>query len=100
MTDPEIERLFDNIRRLQADGVGIIYISHRMDEIRRIANRVTVLRDGRRVATHDAAEVTPLRWSARWWATTCPSGKLLPSGLPASRPCAWSACARATASGT
>src|ERR1017187_9798734 len=59
MTDPEIERLFDNIRRLRAGGVGIIYISHRMDEIRRIANRVTVLRDGRRVATHDAAEVTP-----------------------------------------
>jgi ribose transport system ATP-binding protein len=59
LTDPEIERLFDNIRQLQAGGVGIIYISHRMDEIRRIANRVTVLRDGRRVATHDAAEVTP-----------------------------------------
>jgi ribose transport system ATP-binding protein len=59
LTDPETDRLFDNIRRLQADGVGIIYISHRMDEIRRIANRVTVLRDGRRVATHDAAEVTP-----------------------------------------
>src|ERR1035437_5482934 len=59
LTDPEIDQLFGNIRRLQADGVGIIYISHRMDEIRRIANRVTVLRDGRRVATHDAAEVTP-----------------------------------------
>jgi ribose transport system ATP-binding protein len=59
LTDPEIDRLFANIRQLQEDGVGIIYISHRMDEIRRIANRVTVLRDGRRVATHDAAEVTP-----------------------------------------
>jgi len=59
LTDPEIERLFENIRRLQADGVGIIYVSHRMDEIRRVANRVTVLRDGRRVATHNAAEVTP-----------------------------------------
>ncbi len=58
LTDPESDRLFDNIRRLQADGVGIIYISHRMDEIRRIASRVTVLRDGRRVATHNAAEVT------------------------------------------
>lgn len=59
LTDPETDRLFDNIRRLQADGVGVIYISHRMDEIRRIANRVTVLRDGQRVATHEAAEVTP-----------------------------------------
>jgi ribose transport system ATP-binding protein len=61
LTDPEIDRLFENIRRLQADGVGIIYISHRMDEIRRIANRVTVLRDGRRVATHEVAEATPAR---------------------------------------
>ena len=59
LTDPEIDRLFENIRRLQADGVGIIYISHRMDEIRQIANRVTVLRDGRRVATHLAAEARP-----------------------------------------
>jgi ribose transport system ATP-binding protein len=58
LTDPEIERLFENIRRLQTHGVGIIYISHRMDEIRRIASRTTVLRDGRRVATHAAAEVT------------------------------------------
>lgn len=59
LTDPEIERLFDNIRRLQAGGVGVIYISHRMDEIRRISSRVTVLRDGRRVATHNAADLTP-----------------------------------------
>jgi ribose transport system ATP-binding protein len=59
LTDPEIERLFGNIRRLQAQGVGIIYISHRMDEIRRIADRVTVLRDGRRVATHQAADISP-----------------------------------------
>jgi len=55
LTDPEIEVLFDNIRRLKAAGVGIIYISHRMDEIRRIADRVTVLRDGRHIATHPAA---------------------------------------------
>jgi ribose transport system ATP-binding protein len=59
LTDPEIEKLFDNIRRLQADGVGIIYVSHRMDEIRRIADRITVLRDGRHIATHNAGEVTP-----------------------------------------
>jgi ribose transport system ATP-binding protein len=59
LTDPEIDRLFTNIRRLQDDGVGIIYVSHRMDEIRRIANRTTVLRDGRRVSTYQASEVTP-----------------------------------------
>lgn len=59
LTDPEIERLFENIRKLQAGGVGIIYISHRMDEIQLIANRTTVLRDGRRIATHSAKEITP-----------------------------------------
>jgi ribose transport system ATP-binding protein len=59
LTDPEIDRLFENIRKLQAGGVGTIYVSHRMDEIRRIANRTTVLRDGRRIATHIATEVTP-----------------------------------------
>jgi ribose transport system ATP-binding protein len=59
LTDPEIEKLFENIRRLQAAGVGIIYVSHRMDEIRRIANRITVLRDGRHIATHNAGEATP-----------------------------------------
>jgi ribose transport system ATP-binding protein len=59
LTDPEIERLFENIRRLQTDGVGIIYVSHRMDEIRRIASRITVMRDGRHIATHDAGDVAP-----------------------------------------
>ncbi|HWQ90268.1 MAG TPA: sugar ABC transporter ATP-binding protein [Clostridia bacterium] len=58
LTDPEIELLFENIQRLRTAGVGIIYVSHRMDEIRRIADRVTVLRDGRRIATHGALEVT------------------------------------------
>jgi ribose transport system ATP-binding protein len=59
LTDPEIGLLFANIRRLQDEGVGILYISHRMDEIRRIADRITVLRDGKRVAAHPAGDVTP-----------------------------------------
>ena len=59
LTGPETDKLFENIRRLQAEGVGIIYISHRMDEIGRIASRITALRDGRRVATHNAGEATP-----------------------------------------
>jgi len=57
LTEPEIEQLFRNIRELQKEGVGIIYVSHRMDEIRRIADRITVMRDGRAVATHQAHEV-------------------------------------------
>jgi ribose transport system ATP-binding protein len=57
LSAPEADRLFDNIRRLQAEGVGVIYISHRIEEIRRIAGRITVLRDGRGVATHEARNV-------------------------------------------
>ena len=47
----EIETLFDVVRRLTAEGVGVVYISHRLDEIRRIGDRVTVLADGRTTAT-------------------------------------------------
>lgn len=58
LTGPEIKRLFENIQRLREEGVAMIYISHRMDEIFRIADRVTVLRDGRRINTHDTDQVT------------------------------------------
>ena len=46
----ETERLFAQIKQLRKEGVGFIYISHRLDEIARIADRVAVLRDGRLVA--------------------------------------------------
>jgi ribose transport system ATP-binding protein len=51
LDEGEIETLFDVVRRLTAEGVGVIYISHRLDEIRRIGDRVTVLADGRTTAT-------------------------------------------------
>jgi len=57
LTDTEIEILFDIIRELKAKGVGIIYISHRMDEIKRITDRVTVLRDGEFVGTRDTSDI-------------------------------------------
>jgi len=53
LTDVEIEHLFKVMRDLKAKGVGMIYISHRMDEIARITDRVTVLRDGEYVGTID-----------------------------------------------
>lgn len=59
LSDREIERLFEIIRRLRAAGAGIIYISHRMEELPRIADRVVVLRDGKVVATRDAREFSP-----------------------------------------
>ncbi|MDP9135635.1 MAG: ATP-binding cassette domain-containing protein, partial [Actinomycetota bacterium] len=51
LDEGEVETLFDVVRRLTADGVAVVYISHRLDEIRRIGDRVTVLSDGRTVAT-------------------------------------------------
>jgi ribose transport system ATP-binding protein len=51
LDDGEVEVLFGVVRKLAADGVGVIYISHRLDEIPRIGDRVTVLSDGRTVAT-------------------------------------------------
>jgi ribose transport system ATP-binding protein len=57
----EAEALFDLIVRLKAKGIAIIYISHRMDEVYRIADRITVLRDGVRVLTESLAQVTPVQ---------------------------------------
>jgi rhamnose transport system ATP-binding protein len=51
LTPPEVSRLFDIIRSLCARGVAIVYISHRLDEVFDIAQRVTILRDGKHVAT-------------------------------------------------
>ena len=54
LTDRETDRLFTLVARIRANGAGVIYITHRMQEIRRIADRVTVLRDGRKIGTVDA----------------------------------------------
>ena len=55
LTEPDVVRLFKIVRLLKARGVGIIYISHRLDEIFTLADRVTVLRDGAYVGTRDVA---------------------------------------------
>ena len=57
LTDPQIDLLFEQITRLKAEGVGVIYISHRMDEISRIADRVSILRDGELIATEAVANI-------------------------------------------
>jgi ribose transport system ATP-binding protein len=55
----EVERLFAAIRKLKARGVGMIYVSHRLDEIFRIADRVAVLRDGKLVGEKSITQTTP-----------------------------------------
>jgi len=58
LTIEETERLFAVIRQLRQDGVAIVFISHRLEEVLRIADRITVLRDGRYIDTLPAADAT------------------------------------------
>jgi ABC-type sugar transport system ATPase subunit len=59
LTGHETEQLFGFVQRIRAAGVGIVYISHRLEEVFRIADRVTVLRDGRHIATSAVSETSP-----------------------------------------
>ncbi len=61
LDNEEVERLFAVIRDLTADGVAVVYISHRLEEIRQIGDRITVLKDGRTVATGLPARETSTR---------------------------------------
>ncbi len=58
LAEADVQRLMDVVRKLKAQGVAIIYVSHRMPEIFALADRVTVLRDGAYVGTCDIGEVT------------------------------------------
>lgn len=59
LTHEEIGRLFSLLKQLKERGVGIVYISHRLEEVFRIADRITILRDGERVGTYFAGELSP-----------------------------------------
>ena len=59
LNNVEIDDLFRIIRQLKANGVGIVYISHKMDELKQISDRVTVMRDGQYIGTVPAAD-TPM----------------------------------------
>jgi ribose transport system ATP-binding protein len=58
LSGAEVDRLFDQVARLKAAGTGIVYISHRLEEIQRIADRISVLRDGRMQTTQPASALT------------------------------------------
>jgi ribose transport system ATP-binding protein len=58
LTNTEIEELFRIIRTLTSQGVGVVHISHRLEELRQISDRVTVMRDGRHVTTVETAAVS------------------------------------------
>ena len=59
LTESEVARLFRVIERLRKQGVTILYISHKMDEVFKLADRITVLRDGKLVKTLNRAETNP-----------------------------------------
>jgi ribose transport system ATP-binding protein len=58
LTPREVDRLFGIVRQLTAQGIGVLFISHHLDEMKEIGDRVTVLRNGRWAATRDVADVT------------------------------------------
>src|SRR5262249_5642804 len=58
LSDQEVDRLFQVIGELKGQGAGLIYISHRLEELPRVADRVTALRDGAKVGTRQMAEVS------------------------------------------
>ena len=59
LPESDVTRLLDVLKRLRASGVGIVYVTHRLDEVFRIGDRVTVLRDGRRVNMTAIKDTTP-----------------------------------------
>ncbi len=78
LREPEAVRLFERIEALKRQGKGIVYVSHKMDEIYRLADRITVLRDGALVGTRPASEL-PASKLVSWMI-----GRDLPSGEHAS----------------
>jgi ribose transport system ATP-binding protein len=59
LPEADVARLLGVLRKLRESGIGIVYVTHRLDEVFRIADRVTVLRDGRRVATERVVDTSP-----------------------------------------
>lgn len=59
LSDVEIEQLFGIVRTLTSQGIGVIYISHRLQEIPIIGDRITILRDGKYICTRDAKDIKP-----------------------------------------
>lgn len=65
LDDREVATLFEVIRNLKANGIAVIYISHRLDELHQIGDRVTIMRDGKTVETRPLAEMTKIEIVAK-----------------------------------
>ncbi len=86
LTDRETTILFELVRQLRSEGIGIIWITHRLEELYEIADRVTVMRDGRHVATLPVSETTTdrliLLMTGREYEQIYPVLRPLPAGAP------------------
>ena len=58
LTDREVSHLFEIIRELRTEGKGIVYISHKMNEILEISDEISIFRDGRCISTHSASTIS------------------------------------------
>lgn len=58
LTESEVEILFNILKKLKSRGVGMVYISHKLNEVFEMSDRITVLRDGKTVGTHNASDLT------------------------------------------
>ena len=58
LSESEVDRLFTIVRNLAARGIGVIYVSHRLDEVIELCDEITVFKDGRKIMHEDAAAVT------------------------------------------
>ena len=65
LTGRETEVLFELVRKLVADGVAILYVSHKLEEVKALSDRVTILRDGHKIGTYATAELTPTEMARR-----------------------------------
>ncbi|MBS1678838.1 MAG: sugar ABC transporter ATP-binding protein [Actinobacteria bacterium] len=81
LAQSEVERLFEAVRRITEEGHGVIYISHKLDEVRALARTVTVLRNGEKVGTRTVAELS--RAGLIEMIVGRPLEALYPSGSPA-----------------
>lgn len=66
LTETETANLLAAIRRLAAQGIGIVFISHRLEEIISLSDRVTILRDGELVTTKDTKDITAAEIARLW----------------------------------
>lgn len=90
LTDVESKWLLDTIKEISASGVSVIFISHKLNEVLEISDKIVVLRDGELIETLKRERRMPLVWQSPWWEETwtfLPWPAVRPRKLGSGRPC-------------